>query len=231
MNLNELVAASKLYKEKTNFDDSYIDFIKSIDYSLDLTNPSHRQCLLKWLNRWACRQFAKKYHDTSSNLILQWYEEFGRLLPDKNKNIWELNEIDYNNILLIYEKLKNIEASKKVVYSKESSVKVGATGASNILFALRPKSLIPWDNSMINYYNKGDSGFAYINYIKNAGTLINELEKECNKNGFDIQDLPAKINRQFSTLPKLIDEYNWVILTRKWTPKKSYESKRKKHLP
>lgn len=59
MKLNELAAACKLYDEKTNFDDSYIDFIKSIDYSLDLTKPLHRQYLLKWLNRWACRQFAK----------------------------------------------------------------------------------------------------------------------------------------------------------------------------
>ena len=220
MNINELAVACKLYNEKTNFDVSYIDFIKSINFSLDLTNPSHRQCLIKWLNRWACRQFAKKYHGSFSNLILQWYKEFSHLLTDKNKNILELNEDDYNNILLIYEKLKNIEASKRVVYSKVSSVKVGPTGAPKILFALRPKSLILWDGPMRNYFNEGDSGFAYINYIKNASKLIWELEKECNKNGFDIADLPAKINRPFSTLPKLIDEYNWVILTRKWTPEK-----------
>lgn len=214
MNLNELTEACKLYCTKTNFDDSYIDFIKSTNFSLDLTNPTHRQSLLTWLNRWACRQFAKKYHDAFSKLIVKWFIEYGHLLPDKNKNIWELNKDDYDNILLIYEKLKNIEASKRVSYSKESSVKVGATGASKILFALRPKLLIPWDGFMRDYFNEGDSGFAYTNYIKNASKLIKELEKECNINGFEITDLPSKINRSFSTLPKLIDEYNWVIITR-----------------
>ena len=214
MNLNELTEACKLYYTKTNFDNSYIDFIKLTNFSLDLNNSSHRQYLLIWLNRWVCRQFAKKYHEAFSKLIYIWFIEYGHLLPDKNKNIWELNIDDYNNILLIYEKLKNIEASKRVVYSKESSVKVGATGASKILFALRPKSLIPWDGFMRNYFNEGDSGFAYTNYIKNASKLIKELEKECNKNGFEITDLPSKIQRPFSTLPKLIDEYNWVIITR-----------------
>lgn len=217
MNLNELASACQLYNDKTNFDASYITFLNSINNNLNLNNHEHRKELLVWLNKWACRQFALNYHETSSTLIQNWYNEFNHLLPSKDRNIWELSEKDFNLILILYEKLKKLEASKRNVYSEKISISVGPTGSSKILFAIRPKSLIPWDGAMRDDFREGDSGFAYIEYIKKANELIRDLIIQCRNNNFEINELPKKINRPYSTIPKLIDEYNWVTITKGWT--------------
>ncbi|MEA3312397.1 MAG: hypothetical protein U9Q76_09305, partial [candidate division WOR-3 bacterium] len=44
----------------TEDDDAYKEFLKSVNYVLDLDKPEHRKSLLKWLNKWGCRQFAIK---------------------------------------------------------------------------------------------------------------------------------------------------------------------------
>lgn len=92
----------------------------------------------------------------------------------------------------------------------------GPTGAAKTLFALRPKSLILWDIPMRKYFNNGDSGYAYIKYIKKVNEDINDLIVQCKNNNFSIEELPEKINRPHSTVPKLIDEYHWVTITKGW---------------
>lgn len=217
MNLNELASACNLYSSKTNFDHSYINFLNSTGNSLDLYDPQHRKALLVWLNSWACRQFVVDYHDFASEQILDWYTNAKLLVPEKSKNIWELTENDFSKINILYDSLANIPVSKKYRNSREIVNHAGPTGASKILFALRPKSLILWDEKMRAHFKKGDNGFAYIQYIKDVNEIVKDLIIQCNRNNFQIEELPKRINRPNSTIPKIIDEYFWVTITKKWT--------------
>ncbi len=74
MDLNELASACQLYNTKTNFDRSYLNFLKETDNSLDLNKPEHRKSLLVWLNSGGCRQFIIAYHDFASEQLLNWYK-------------------------------------------------------------------------------------------------------------------------------------------------------------
>lgn len=216
MNLNELAAACQLYNSKTNFDKSYIYFLNSIDNSLDLNNSKHRKALLTWLNRWACRQFIIVYHAFASEQILNWYINMHFLLPEKSKNIWELDKNDFDKIKILYDTLSNTQVAKKIKNQKEVINHAGPTGASKILFALRPKSLMLWDGKMRDDFGKGKDSLAYINYLQKAKKDAEQLIKHCKLNGFALVELPEKIDRHYSTIPKILDEYQWVTITKGW---------------
>lgn len=216
MNLDELMSACQLYNSKTNFDISYLQFLKSVKNSLNLNKYEHRKSLLVWLNKWACRQFIIKYHNFASEKIFKWYTNLKSQLPKKTKNIWELDDEHFDKIRILYDTLANTPVSKKYINNKMLINHAGPTGASKILFALRPKSLIPWDGAIRVDFGKGDSGLAYIEYIKKVNNIIKDLKSQCNKNNFEINELPKRINRIHSTVPKLIDEYNWVTITKGW---------------
>lgn len=216
MNLNDLASASQVYRKETNFDSSYLHFLQEIDNTLDLTNSKHRKALLVWLNSWACRQFIIKYHDFASEQILKWYKNAEYLLPEKTKNIWELTDNDLDKIHRLYDSLVNIPIAKKRKNNNEEIIHAGPTGASKILYVLRPKSLILWDIPMRKYFNWGDSGYAYVRYINHVNKIIKDLIIQCKYNNFSIEVLPEKINRPNSSIPKLIDEYHWVTITKGW---------------
>lgn len=89
----------------------------------------------------------------------------------------------------------------------------GATAASKVLFAIRPKALPPWDNAIRKKY-VGENG----SYTKFMKSVTEEIISLCAENEIKIEKLPEKINLPNKIVPKLIDEYNWMTITRKLTP-------------
>ena len=216
MNLYEIEFISYIFNNFTDFNISYNNFVDFTKNSPDLTNPEHRKALLKWLNQWGCRQFSLDYHDKVSENLKQWYQKYIGHLPNQNKNIWKLEEADYNLIIPAYNSLTKIIASKKLRDGRYITTTVGPTGTSKILYALRPKSLIPLDIPMRIKFKYGDDAISYITYLKLVKDIALDLDKQCRLNGFGIEDLPEKIGRQGATIPALIDEYHWVTITNKF---------------
>lgn len=95
-----------------------------------------------------------------------WYEEYIGDLPDGHKNIWKLNETDYNLISPAYNSLSKVIASHKLRGEKRIKTTVGPTGTSKILYALRPKVLIPLDIPMRKNFGYSDDAASYIKYLK-----------------------------------------------------------------
>ena len=218
MNLYELAFISYVFNNLTDFNDSFNRFLDATKNSPDLTIIEHRKALLKWLNQWGCRQFALDYHDTVSEHLKNWYQKYINYLPIKSKNIWELEEKNYNLIITAYSALIKIVASQKLRDGRCIKTTVGPTGTSKIFFGLRPKSLIPLDIPMRQEFKYGDDAFSYIKYLKQVKDIILDLDGQCKLNGFSIEDLPENINRQGTTIPELIDEYHWVTITNKVKP-------------
>ncbi len=218
MNLYELAFISYVFNNLTDFNVSFNRFLDITKNSPDLTIIEHRKALLKWLNQWGCRQFSLDYHNTVSEHLKEWYQKYINYLPIESKNIWELEEKDYDLIITAYNALIKIVASKKLRDGKYIKITVGPTGTSKIFFGLRPKSLIPLDIPMRIKFKYGDNALSYIKYLKKVKDISSDLDSQCKLNGFSIVDLPENINRHGTTIPELIDEYHWVTITNKVKP-------------
>lgn len=216
--LGELAWACYLYARFTNFDKAYIEFIKNTNNVLDLRKNQHRKLLLSWLNKWGCRQFSKEYHDLASEKIYSWYcQNKGKLFNNK-KELLSLTKEELLAITEAYDLLKDCAASIRKLKKdtgKEVVVSFGPTGASKILFAIRPKALVPWDKAIRESlkYNGGKESFlAYLNHVKSE---LQELSNICKKQRIKLSDLPKLFNRPHSYVPKLLDEYYWVTVSNK----------------
>jgi hypothetical protein len=222
MNLAELAFACYIYTRMTDFDGSYCRFLEKVSPQLDLKQERHRMALLKWLNDWGCRQFALLYHPLASREIGDWYQHCGQELFPEDCTLLSLTDTEFAKVQPAYSNLVGRPASiRKLKDGGETQVQIGPTGAAKILFAIRPKALIPWDDSIRNELNLDASARSYCVYLRVAQEYLQELNCVCRKLGFDLNNLPLMLGRPNSTVAKLIDEYAWVTISRKCpTPEK-----------
>ena len=218
MNLYELSFTSHVYSHFTKFDNTYKRFLEKTSGYLDLFNPLHRQHLLKWLNDWGCRNFYKKCHELASNEILSWYKKYNNHLPPRGVNIWELKGRDLELIQTAYDNLRLKRASHIVKDGKNIIKGIGDTGSAKILFSLRPKSLIPWDEAMRKYFKKNHKVLSYSSFLLKVIEEIRELEESCQKENFELLDIPKLLKKSNMTIPKLVDEYHWIRITNNFIP-------------
>jgi len=220
MNVYELAFASYIYSGLEDFDITYKEFINHINNNPDMNIRENRQFLLDWLNDWGCRNFYIEYHDLASNELHEWYLKYESYLPEKTKNIWEFTINDLETIEVLYDALTKKIAS----YVKDKNGNIiktnpfGHTPSSKILFALRPKSLIPWDRAIRKEFKQKWKITTYRDYLIKVKDEIMELKISCQKNSFELEDIPVKLNKNYATIPKLIDEYHWITITKGCKP-------------
>jgi len=218
VNLYELAFTSYVYKYFTSFSQTYKDLQNSTNGSLDLRQETHRKALIVWLNKWGCRQFALDYHKEASGELLTWHGEGNLENLPLSKNLWDINDQELNQLGYVYDSLVCRTASRPVKGGKEIPRTFGPTGASKILFALRPNLAVPWDSYIRNglgYSGKGDS---YVECLKRLIEEIEGLIESCRENGYQLKEIPGIIGRKGATIPQLAGEYFWVIETRKCYP-------------
>lgn len=218
MTLSELAFACFLYNGGTDYDNSYRIFLEVTEGSPDLSSSEHREALLVWLNQWGCRQFALKYHEQASGEILSWHNEYSPTLLPRNRNLWEITEAELASAGAAYESLSSRIASYRKRRGKVVPVSIGPTGAAKILFAIRPRALLPWDDSIRESLGYDDSQASYLSFLGSVKSLLEELATSCERNGFQLADLPRLLGRPHSTVPKLIDEYHLVTITKNCSP-------------
>ena len=73
---------------------------------------------------------------------------------------------------------------------------------------------MPWDEAMRKEFGCDGSRESYLKFLVKIRKLAYRVEELCKANGFDISELPDKINRDGSTVLELINEYIWVTVTR-----------------
>ena len=213
--LCKLALASKLYDSLTPFNRSLGRLDEATSNSIDLTNRAHRLSLLKWLNEWGCRNLPKEQHNISSNSILKWYEVYGASLFSNEKPLWDLADIDLKITARSYGSLKDETGARPVRGGSKREVHIGPTAASKVLFAIRPKALMPWDEAMRISFECAGSPESYFKYLITIRNLTLHIENLCRNKGFQIDDLPQKLRRPNSTVLALVNEYIWVTVTRK----------------
>ncbi len=220
MRLGELAFACYVFDKAYYGNKAYIDFLSSTNSHPNLCEDEHCQALFKFLNRWYCRlpkDEGKEYCDITCQNIKSWYKQYQNKLPEEEINLLELRE-QLDNVNCAYEDLKNRSAGIR---------KIAETAASKILFAIKPKSLIPWDNKIHKTLSPNGS---YSDFLKKMQSLVCEIKMLCKNQHFTLTELAEKlgesgkiqINGQTipKTIPKLIDEYNWITITKGCKPDK-----------
>jgi len=213
--LCKLALASTMYDYLTPFNYSLALLNSTTGGSIDLTNPAHRISLMKWLNDWGCRHLSEDQHKVASYSILNWYQADGAYLFPNEKPIWDLGENELEVAANAYGSLKDSTGAWRIRGGKKLEVHIGATAASKILFAIRPKALMPWDRAMRTSFKCDGSPTSYSRYLKTIRNLTSHIGALCRSKGFQIDDLPKELGRPNSTVLALVNEYIWVTETRK----------------
>jgi hypothetical protein len=215
MKLAELAFACYVYSGMTDYDSSYLQFLKKTKPQLDLSNEQHCMALLKWLNDWGCRQFAIAYHGLASEEIRIWFQDIGNQFFPLDKSLIDLSDYDFASVRAAYAGLVNRTASKRTSRNKgQSDVTFGPTGTAKILFAFRANALIPWDEPMRSKFQMDGSAGDYVKFLKKVRNNLEELNEICIKSGHRLSDLPELLGKPKYSLTKLIDEYHWVTISR-----------------
>lgn len=219
MNLAELAFGCFVYARMSGFDKAYLRFLHATGGSPDLAIREHRRVALTWLNHWGCRQFARLYHEQAADEILSWHNEFGPRLLSPQTNIWDITQEEMASAAAAYASLCIRTAScRKKKTGLTERVSFGPAGAAKILFAIRPRALVPWDDAIRKALGSDASEACYFAYLKRVKATIGLLAARCQQAGFQLAELPERLGRPHSTAPKLIDEYYWATITRKLNP-------------
>jgi len=172
--------------------------------------PEHRQSLLVWLNRWGCRNFKVACHNEASDEILQWYKQFSNDLPSAQTHSWETAQ--YADV--IQEGFDSLRCKTAATLADRINL-IGPTGAAKILFAICPRALPPWDTAIRDRLGHGESGDSYWRFVQSVTRELSELREDCNRHGIELSNLAHVLGRADTiTLPKLVDEFYWVTITR-----------------
>ena len=115
----------------------------------------------------------------------------------------------------LYGSLKDETGAWRVRGRSKRKVHIGPTAASKILFAIRPKALMPWDEAMRVAFKCDGSPESYFEYLIEIRDLTLHIGDLCRNEGFQIDDLPQRLGRSNSTVLALVNEYIWVTVTRK----------------
>ncbi len=196
-------------------DGGYLDLLKRTP-ELNLEKPQDRKWLLQWLNRWGCRQFKKSDHDLVLREIEDWNLKFVPVLFPKEKALLALNDAEIAVVECAFNDLAERTAStRKRRTADPCSVRFGPVGAAKILFASRPRALLPWDTPIYSHFGWAGSGADYVKFLRGVSKCLSGIGEECTKRGLVLEELPVRFDRPNSTSVKLIDEYLWVTITKK----------------
>jgi len=202
-------------KSGKSFDQSLHRFRTEVGPARDLTNLAHIWSMLRWLNCWDCRQFAKQYHSSAAKSIFDWYKCNQSRIPAANSRLIDVSDVVLQETAHAYALMRDAYASDKKGKSGERHrVTCGPTGAAKILYALRPDALPPWDNSIRKRFRYDGSEISYLEYLWQVRGIIGDVIEQAKREGVDPDRIPSAVGRAESSLPKLVDEYHWVTITR-----------------
>jgi hypothetical protein len=195
-----VVYTSRLFSEIES-QNTLAVFRGKIGPTLDLQNPEHALALLEWLNKWGCR-ITKESFQPMVPILADWFQKWAGRFPRAGLPNLEAADLDilagaYGDLLAIEE--------------------FGPTSAAKALFAVCSEAAMPWDAAIQAAFNlSGREPAKYRKMLEKSGHEAATLLAESAQRGMsDGKSLLEKINSRARTLPELLDQYNWVTITRR----------------
>jgi hypothetical protein len=204
MDLSQLAFAGYIFRKMAD-DESLAALRAKIGAMPDLGRIETALAILQLLNKWKCRLREVDF-DTTARELANWQDACGKFLPPNSISLLEMKETDLERAALAYADLFNRKADRRRRFQ--------ATATAKTLFFLRPNAFPPWDEAIRDGLNYDGGSESYLRFLKESQIQLLELKKSCEAAGVDVAQVPGIIYRPASTLAKLVDEYNWVTITR-----------------
>lgn len=195
---NSSYALENLYSKTLNRRDVWENLAR-------ITEQITRDVILKFLNAWKCRlsyecapKLAKRLGDSSGF--------FSKL---KGYNLQDVSlDLMINNDVIQ-------KAFRNIASIKVGRRTVGATATSKIMHLINPDVLMMSDDDIRHGYGCYDNDIGYLNFMWRMKLFSDNLIKNYVKvrrvrkeNVF--KNLKSECKSGVATLPKLLDEYNWI---------------------
>ena len=213
MNLSQLAFAGYIYGRGA-YDESLNALRAKIGTVPDLGRTETALAILQWLNEWKCRLREADFGMAARELA-NWQDSCGNLLPPVSTGLLEMRDADLKCAAEAYAGLLNRKADRRRSF--------GPTATAKVLFFIRPKGFPPWDEAIRKDEKYGKRKYdgsvdSYLRFLQDSQSQLFELKKSCEAAGVDVAQVPDIIYRPASTLAKLVDEYNWITITRGLRP-------------
>ncbi len=168
--------------KEAQYDKAYKELISSIkDSWQDLDS------IIDFVRRWNKRVPIGKNKDKIKEVILSLKEEF-EIFKD-------------SCIESFYFTPDNIDLIKKI-YDTLSKTVLKSTGTTKLMHGMNPNLFVMWDKGIYDHYGCYPNSVGYIRFMESMQEIIGEI-----LNQHDKEKIIKETNR---TLPKLVDEYNWM---------------------
>ncbi len=180
------------HKSKTfEYDEAYKELILPIKDSFEEIDS-----IIDFVRRWNTRVPIGKNKDKIKEVVLTLKDEFIAL---KNYNIenFKFNQKNIRLVKKIFDKLCDIKLE-----SPKKTTSFGGVGTSKLIHGINPNLFVMWDNGISEHYGCYPNSTGYINFMRLMQEEILNILKKHRKD-----DIIKETNK---TLPKLLDEYNWI---------------------
>lgn len=177
---DELLSAHNMTISK--YDKAYEDLIIAIK------NPwQSLDNILEFVRRWNSRVPIRKNKENIKEAVLNLKSKFDILEPIC------LEELNFSggNVELIEE-----------IYRSLSKTVLKFTGSSKLMHGVNPGLFTMWDKGICEHYGCYPNYIGYVRFMETSQQIIRNILKDHKKG-----EILKETNR---TLPKLLDEYNWM---------------------
>jgi hypothetical protein len=159
-----------------------------------------------WLNAWGCRiRLARDgERDVFDVGIARWWRQERDALSDISAPLAMLAD-------------EEIEALAKAFAALTSTTvattrTMGPTGSAKLLYALRPATVMPWDQRIAEGLHGGRDAKAFADHLRLGRSWASGLLAT---SGLDETHLVASLGRDGASLAKVLDEYCFVRYARR----------------
>ncbi|HEX5495820.1 MAG TPA: hypothetical protein VFX70_14710 [Mycobacteriales bacterium] len=186
-------------------DRSWREFVRDTRPGVDLGRPEHRASLLRWLNRWGCRIRLPRPGEPAvfDHGVEAWWERRGAALPTAS-----LPMLDDAAIAVLCAAYVDLVAVPVTAGARVRTM--GPTAAAKTLYAIRPDTVMLWDEAIAIRLHGSRDGAAFAAHLRLGRAWAAAVAAEA---GVAADALPALLGRPVS-LAKILDEYCYVTITR-----------------
>ncbi|WP_438490112.1 hypothetical protein [Streptomyces sp. S186] len=213
MNQAALTAAVTRFAQFTRVDEIWDEYLAATGGQPDPARPAHRTALLRWLNLAGCRiRYPKPGEpDLFDTGLAAWWETWGAALP--RRPLAQLTDDDLDTLGPCFAELAATQAALSPATGRARTL--GPTAAAKALHALRPQSLMPWDEAIAAHLHGARDHTAYVAHQRLGRTWATRILQEAGL-GPDLDGalkLAAGLGRPARPLPKMLDDYCYLALT------------------
>jgi hypothetical protein len=173
----------------------------------DLDRPDHRAATLRFLNAWGCRIRLPRpgEPDLFDAGIAAWWATFSPTLP--RASLDRLSDTAIRRLVAPFDALCAIRVAPART--------LGSTAAAKALYALRPRSVLPWDAAIATTLHGGRDGAAFARHLALGRGWATAVLAELGSPGRPVSAAaaPALLGRAGVSLAKILDEYAFVAIT------------------